>query len=71
MSGGSHEYTYARLDIYDDMPKKYKDILKVIHDLRDLLYEYEWWKSGDTGKDDFDKAAAKFRRKYLKGKEGK
>lgn len=65
MSGGSHDYTYQKLDVYDDIPKKYKDFKDLLKDVQEMLHSYEWWQSCDTGIEDFEKDLAAFKKKWM------
>jgi hypothetical protein len=65
MSGGVFDYLYN--DIRDTYEDKMEDIElnELILDLCDVLYELEWWKSGDTEEADYRKQVKKFKDKWL------
>ena len=66
MSGGSYDYTYGRIEdqyvgrMYD------KELDKMMKDLCQVLYELEWWQSGDTSEEEYRNAVKDFKRKYFK-----
>lgn len=76
MSGGHFDYFYGKLlnfvdeiswcgegEIPRDLLPEEKELKKLCKDLADVLHDYEWWRSGDYGKEDFLKAYAKFKKK--------
>lgn len=67
MSGGSMDYIYSR--IQENCVGRMGDVElnKLMKDIADLLYEREWYTSGDTGEDDWEKAKNKFKNKWLRG----
>jgi DNA polymerase sigma len=67
MSGGHFDYMYHNLDIYHNEMED-KELNKLLIDFQKLLYELEWYKSGDTSKDDYKKYVKKFKGKWLKEK---
>ena len=69
MSGGRFDYEDSRLydwsrQVRDDGNLLLADLL---HDLGDLLHEYDLWKSGDTDRDDWLKAWADWQKKWMTG----
>jgi len=73
MSGGHFDYIDSRCksEIFGwaDVPKNVfedREISELIWDVFDLIHEYDWYISGDTGKDDYLKAKADFKKKWLK-----
>ena len=67
MSGGHFDYGYHHLDRYAGELED-KQLNKILIDFKELLYELEWYKSGDTSKDDYKKYVNKFKGKWLKDK---
>ena len=72
MSGGRFNYidTTIRDEIIgrsDTWSKVFEDreISELVWDVLNLIHDYDWYASGDTGKDDYLKAKAKFKRKWL------
>ena len=51
MSGGHFDYMDRRLYEWSSQVRMDGNPLlaDLLHDLGDLLHEYDWWKSGDTG----------------------
>ena len=75
MSGGHFDYLDSRLkgEIfgYTDKPVNVLEdleISKLVWDVLDLLHEFDWYYSGDTCKETYLKAKAKFKRKWLGNK---
>ena len=65
MSGGAFDYAYYK--IYD--VARYtgdKEIERLLNDLADLMKSEEWYRSGDTGYEDWDKARKEFKKKWFK-----
>lgn len=64
MSGGYLDYICFKLegitDRIDDREIKY-----LVKDLADLLHDYEWWQSGDYGRDSYDKKLKEFKAKWF------
>ena len=66
MSGGNYNYMYGSIEdqyvgrMYD------KELDKMMKDLCQVLYELEWWQSGDTGEERYRNAVKDFKRKYFK-----
>ena len=72
MSGGRFNYIDSNLrdeifgwsdtwsNVFED-----REISELVSDVLNLIHDYDWYASGDTGKDDYLKAKAKFKRKWL------
>lgn len=60
------DYICYRVDEIADMVED-KEIADLLHDLSDLLHDEEWYKSGDTGRNDYLKSLRKFKKKWFKG----
>lgn len=72
MSGGRFEYADSRLkseifgwtdtprNVFEDM-----EISELVWDVLDLIHDYDWYASGDTGKETYLKAKAKFKKKWF------
>ena len=72
MSGGRVDYTDSRLknEIYgwsDTWSNVFEDreISELVWDVLYLIHDFDWYASGDTGKEDYLEAKAKFKRKWL------
>ena len=66
MSGGAFNYCYSGLRDgaqYTHDP----EIKQLLEDLSVLLYEEEWYYSGDTDQEDYQKALREFKEKWLGG----
>lgn len=73
MSGGRFNYVDSGLkdeifgwtdeptNVFED-----KEISELIWDVLDLIHNYDWYASGDTGKETYLKAKARFKEKWLK-----
>ena len=72
MSGGHFEYLDSRLKDeifgYEDKLKNVfedREISELVFDVLDLIHEFDWYYSGDTGKETYLKAKAEFKKKWL------
>ena len=75
MSGGHFEYLDSRLkdEIFGwtDKPENVfedREISELVFDVLDLIHEFDWYYSGDTGKETYLEAKAKFKKKWLGNK---
>lgn len=78
MSGGHFQYEDSRLkntifDWEDKVTDQFEDmeISHLVWDVLNLIHDYDWYASGDTGKEDWLKAKAEFKEKWLKGDRNK
>jgi len=74
MSGGHFNYEDSRLmgtifDYKDKASNQFNDIeiSQLVFDILNLIHDYDWYVSGDTGKDDWLKAKLEFKKKWLTG----
>lgn len=72
MSGGRFNYMDGTLkgEIFGwtDKPRNVfedREISELVWDVLDLIHEYDWYASGDTGKEDYLKAKADFKKKWF------
>ena len=69
MSGGHFDYADSRL--YEWSAKVRRDgnplLADLLHDIGDLLHEYDWWQSGDTGREEWLGAWNGWQEKWMKG----
>ena len=72
MSGGRFEYADERLknEIFGWVEKPYNvfedhEISEIVWDVLDLIHDYDWYASGDTGEDDYLKAKESFKKKWF------
>ena len=72
MSGGHFNYRDATLrdEIYgwsDTWHNVFEDreISELVWDVLNLIHDYDWYVSGDTGKDDYLKAKSEFKKKWF------
>jgi hypothetical protein len=77
MSGGYFEYTDSRLKSeifgWTDRPKNVfedKEITELVWDMLDLIHEFDWYKSGDTGEETWLKEKVAFKKKWFGGNRG-
>ena len=75
MSGGHFEYLNSRLKDeifgYEDKVKNVfedREISELVFDVLDLIHEFDWYYSGDTDKETYLEAKAKFKKKWLGNK---
>ena len=63
-SGGSYNYTYECLDIYNhNVYDEELDLL--IQDLKEVLHDLEWWQSCDIGEEEYRKTLNNFKNKWF------
>lgn len=72
MSGGRFNYMDSSLmdeifgysekprDVFEDM-----EISQLVWDVLELIHDFDWYASGDSGEDDWLKAKARFRKKWF------
>ena len=72
MSGGRFDYVDSRLkdEIYGwtDKPSNVfedREISELVWDVLDLIHDYDWYASGDTGEETYLKAKSEFKKKWL------
>lgn len=72
MSGGRFCYVDSQLkhEIFgwSDKPRNIfedREISELVWDVLDLIHEFDWYESGDTGEDDYLKAKKEFKEKWL------
>lgn len=75
MSGGWFNYSDSRAkdeifgwadkpsDVFED-----REISELVWDMFKLIHDYDWYASGDTSEEDYLKAKAKFKKKWLDNK---
>lgn len=74
MSGGHWNYQDSNLkneifdwaDDFKSNPLKDIELSELVWDVLDLLHDYDWYVSGDTGSEDWLKAKKAFKAKWLK-----
>lgn len=73
MSGGAFDYLFYRLEevayeLYplDGYSKAEKILAQLLMDLSKVMKAVEWYRSGDTGFEDFKQEFLKFAQKWLK-----
>ena len=69
MSGGHFDYMDRRLYEWSSQVRMDGNPLlaDLLHDLGDLLHEYDWWKSGDTGREKWLNAWDAWKKKWMNG----
>ena len=76
MSGGFFDYKDSSLmwEIYpDDVPTNEfedREISELVWDVLNLIHDFDWYKSGDTGKEDYLKAKKEFKKKWFGSNRG-
>lgn len=71
MSGGHFEYKDRNLmwEIFpDDVPTNEfedREISELVWDVLNLIHDFDWYKCGDTGKETYLEAKAKFKKKWF------
>lgn len=76
MSGGHFNYQDSSLksEMFGWGDKRYSDpmedveLSQMVYELLDLLHDLDWYKSGDTGDENYLEAKAKFKNKWLRNK---
>jgi hypothetical protein len=65
MTGGSYNYIFANLE--DELIDRMYDpeLDDMIKDLIKLLYDLEWWQSGDTNEEKYRKTVKEFKTKWF------
>lgn len=66
MSGGSHDYIFAKIE--NELCGKMRDVElnDLIQDVANLAYALEWCDSGDTDEEDYKQEVIKFKQKWFK-----
>ena len=67
MSGGEFDYMYARVEETYKGEFEDAELNEMLIDFCNLLYELEWWKSGDTDKEQYMECLAEFKKKWIRG----
>lgn len=72
MSGGHWEYKDGDLKVqifgWKDKPSNALDdieLSELLWDMLNLLHDYDWYISGDTGREDWDASRKAFKKKWL------
>ena len=66
MSGGSFDYKYCILEEYYVGNMEDDELNDLVKDLVNVLYELEWWTSGDTNEEKYRITVRKFKEKWFK-----
>lgn len=76
MSGGHFDYKDMGLKSeifgWEDKPTNVfedKEISELVWDVLDLIHDFDWYKTGDTSKEDYLKAKANFKEKWFSNRE--
>lgn len=65
MSGGSYNYAFHYID-EEYVGKMYDSQLnEMMKDLVKVLYDLEWWRSGDINEEEYRQTVTKFKRKWF------
>lgn len=65
MSGGSHDYTWRKVE-YECVGKMFDDEMdEMMKDLVDVLHDVEWWQSGDIDEEDYRETLEEFKIKWF------
>lgn len=78
MSGGLWDYQDSTLknEIFGYFGDEWSNVLEdreiseLVWDVFDLLHEFDWYRSGDNGKDTYLEAKKAFKKKWLGGNRG-
>lgn len=65
MSGGHFDYAYAQIKSTYDGQMQDGELNVFLSDFCVVLYELEWWQSGDTGEEDYREAVKRFKEKWF------
>lgn len=66
MSGGSFDYKYSILENYYVGNMEDEELDDLVKDLVNVLYELEWWTSGDTSEEKYRTTVKNFKNKWFK-----
>lgn len=66
MSGGSFDYKYSILEDYYVGNMEDEELNDLVKDLVNVLYELEWWTSGDTSEEKYRTTVKNFKNKWFK-----
>lgn len=71
MSGGSHNYAFARIE--NDLCGQMEDaeLNDLMLDIGKLAHDLEWWKSGDTSEATYRKTVKAFKAKWFEADRNK
>lgn len=69
MSGGHFDYEDEKMEewadrIFIEKEIEEKQLAGILRDLRKVLHDYDYWKSGDSNKESFIKSWVNFLHKY-------
>ena len=67
MSGGSHGYIYSQIDSELCGQMHDPELNDLMEDIAELAHALEWYDSGDTCRETYDKTVADFKVKWFKG----
>lgn len=67
MSGGSHDYIYAKIENELCGQMEDKELNDMMQDIANLAHDLEWWDSSDIGKEEYMETVRKFKAKWFKG----
>ena len=65
MSGGSHDYTYLRVQEFYEGGMHDAELNDLIKDLVEVLHDLEWMESGDIGEKGYAETVEKFKKKWF------
>lgn len=66
MSGGSFNYMYARIEEEYSGEMEDLEMELLLKDFCSVLHDLEWYRSGDYGEEDYRRAVADFKKKWLR-----
>ena len=69
MSGGYFDYADSKLYQWSAQVRRDGNPLlaDLLHDIADLLHEYDWWQSGDSSRESWLKAWKHWQEKWMNG----
>ena len=65
MSGGAFDYAYYHIDTYIGNFED-PEIEELVEDVRGLMHDLEWYRSGDTSHGDYLESVDTFKQKWFK-----
>lgn len=68
LSGGYFNYNYGYLDVYEGEMED-TELNELLLDFKDLLHELEWYKSGDTSQEDYERFVKYFKDRWIRGED--
>ena len=71
MSGGAFDYFYAKTaeladKVYEGKSEEERTLARLLYDIADVMYNLEYYRSGDSSFEEFKESWDQFNKKWLK-----